>query len=448
MTAVMKQNNIDVHFISTRSFNKILKYIKKTKPDILLYSTFSATIPRYVEFDKIVKQQMRIVSLIGGSGPTYDPKCIEGSTIDAMCVGEGEFAVVDFINNGFASSKNIFRNGDNFPSEFNPLVDLDKLPFPDRSIIYNNDYLLRTMPTKQFLSGRGCPFHCTYCFNHRFNELFKGYGKLIRKKNVDYLLEEIKLVGKNYPLKSIVFQDDTFILDKKWFFEFCERFPREIGLAYTCNIRANMVDEEIVKGLRDSNCQGVNWSIESGNGFLRNEVLKRGMSDEQILETARLLTKYGVRYRIGNIIGLPGEEFGQMLDTVELNIKAKPQLGLANIFVPFPGLELTKYAIDNGFYTPLPKTLVPKSFFVGSVMNVSGAQKEKVYKLMCLFPIFISNPNLFCNFKLRNALFRIPSLMLRLIYEIVYTYKLSRMYATKTSAGQKLRMAIRYLRNL
>lgn len=448
MTGIMKQNNIDVHFIGMCSFKKALRHIEKIKPDILLYSSFSTTIPTFIKFDKIVKKNMNVTSLIGGPGPTYDPGCVEGSTIDATCIGEGEFAVVDFINNDFLSCKNIFRNGERFPSEFNPLVDLDRLPFPDRSVIYKYDSLLRDIPSKQFLSGRGCPYHCTYCFNHKFNELFKESGPLVRKKSVDYLLEEIKLIKRNYPLKNIVFQDDTFILNKKWFVEFCERFPREIGLTYTCNIRANLVDEEIAQGLRDSNCRVVNWSIESGDSFLRNEVLKRKMSDEQILETASLLTKYGIKYRIGNIIGLPGESFEQMLKTVELNIQAKPNLGLANIFAPFPGLELTKYAIENGYYDQNQKNAMPKNFFVKSVLNMSKSQKQMTYKLMCLFPIFTSIPRLFYNLRLRKALFLMPNLILRLIYEVVYTYKLSKMYVNQITLIQKLRMAARYLKNI
>ena len=448
MTSVMKQNNIDVHFIGTRSFKKAITNIAKIKPDILLYSAFSTTIPMFIKFDKMVKDNMNIKSLIGGPGPTYDWKCIEESTIDAICIGEGEFAVVDFINNGFRSHKNISCNHDSFPSEFYPLVELDKLPFPDREVVYKYDSLLRDMPSKQFFSGRGCPYHCTYCFNHKFNDLFREYGPVVRKKSVDYLLEEIKLIKRDYPLKSLVFQDDTFVLNKKWFFEFTERFPREIGLSYTCNIRANLVDEEIVQGLRDSNCSCVNWSIESGNEFLRNEVLKRGMSNEQILETARFLTEYGIKFRTGNIIGLPGETFDQMLETVALNIKTKPRLGLANIFVPFPDLELTKYAIENGYYNQNQKNKLPKSFFVGSILNISKSKKKKIYKLMCLFPVFTSIPRLFYNLRLRKALFLIPTFLLRLVYEILYTYKFSKMYVTKAPLKQKLGMAVRYLRNL
>ena len=448
MAGVMRNSDIDVHFVGTCSFKKALKRIAALEPDVLLYSAFSATIPTYIAFDRLAKQSFQAPSVIGGPGATYDWKDLADSTIDAVCVGEGEQAIVDYIRDGFVGGKNIFPRGQDLPSEFYPLVDLDELPFPDRSALYAADSLLHDAPSKQFLSGRGCPYHCTYCFNHKFREMFKGCGPVIRKKSVDYLLDEIRHVGRNYPLANVVFNDDTFILDKKWFLEFCERFPREIGLPYTCNVRANLVDEEIAEGLRDSNCRNVNWSIESGNEFLRNEVLRRRMSDEQILRAAELLRRSGIQYRIGNVIGLPGESFEQMLETVDLNIRAQPYMGLANIFVPFPGLELTKYARDHGHYAEVPQGELPRDYFTRSVMNISENDNRRIYKLMCLFPVFVSLPSWFRRPRRRKFLFGLPRFILRVLYEIIYTWKMSRMYVVKTPLWQKVRMAIRYLRNL
>lgn len=448
LSSFMKQHDIEVYFIRERNYKKALRKIVKIKPDLLLYSSFSSTIPIYSEFDKIVKRVFRTKSLIGGPGPTFDWECTNNSSIDAVCIGEGELALVDFIKGNFCSKKNIFWREDRAPSEFYPLVELDKLPFPDREVVYRIDPLVRRTPSKQFLSGRGCPYECTYCFNHKFREIFKDYGPAVRKKSVGYLLDEIRLIQKKYPLSNVVFNDDTFILNKKWFLEFCERFPREIGLTYTCNIRPNLVDELIVKALRESNCIGVNWSIESGNDFLRNTVLKREMSDEQILNTSNLLTKYKIPYRIGNIIGLPGESFGQMLQTLELNIKAKPFLGWVNIFVPFPMLALTKYAIDHGYYKPGLHKDLPRDFFTKSVLNISSAENSRIQKLMCLFPIFVRWPLLFYNFRVRKALLRFPLHLLKPLYGVFYAFNMMKIYLRKAPFILRCQMAIRYIINL
>jgi len=448
LSAFMKKHDVEVYFVRDKSYKRLLQKIAGIKPNFLLYSTVSSYMPMYIEFDRMAKENFTVKSLIGGPGPTFDWKCIEGSTIDAACVGEGEFALVDFIKGGFAGGKNIFCRGADAPSDFHNLVDLDSLPFPDRDLVYQYDSLIGDTPSKQFLSGRGCPYECTYCFNHKFMDIFKKYGPSVRKKSVDYLIEEILLVKSRYPLANVVFSDDTFILNRKWFLEFCESFPRDIGLAYTCNIRANLMDEEIVKALSRSGCIGVNWSIESGDDFLRNTVLKRRMSVEQILDTSNLLTKYRIPYRIGNVIALPGESFEQMLGTLELNIKARPSLALANIFVPFPGLELTRYAIERGYYKPDPKAGLPANLATRSVMEISLAENRNIQKLMCLFPICVSFPFLFYNSLMRKFLFCLPVCLLKMIYQTIFTFKMMKIYMIKASFFHRCRMAARYIMNI
>lgn len=448
LSSFLKRNNIEVHFIRERNYKKALGKIADIKPDLLLYSSFSSTMPIYKRFDSLVKKVFRGKSLIGGTGPTFDYECINDSTIDAACIGEGELPLVDLIKGNFRCDKNIFYRKSSAPSELYPFVELDNLPFPDRDLVYGVDHLLRDMPSKHFLSGRGCPYECTYCFNHKFREIFKDCGPVIRKKSVAYLLDEIRFVQKKYPLLNVVFSDDTFILDRKWFLEFCERFTKEIGLTYTCNVRANLVDEEVVRALRESNCVGVNWSIESGNDFLRNEVLERKMTREQILNCANLLTKYKVRYRIGNLIGLPGESFGQMLETVELNIKARPFFGFASIFVPFPGLRLTQYAIENGHYKLDPETNLPLDYSTTSVMNIGAKENRAIQKLRCMFPLFVKKPALFYKTRVRRVLFRLPLILLKAVYESFYTYTMMRLYVVKAPFSHRCRMAIRYILNL
>jgi radical SAM superfamily enzyme YgiQ (UPF0313 family) len=161
-----------------------------------------------------------------------------------------------------------------------------------------------------------------------------------------------------------------------------------------------------------------------------------------------MLTKHGITFRIGNVIGLPGETLDQMFETVDINIKAKPYLGLANIFVPFPGLELTEYARKHGYYKETASKQLPKDYFTRSCLDISKKQKRTICKLMSLFPLFVSIPLLFRNRLCRKALFCVPRFVLRAIYELFYTYKLSRMYVVKTGFWQKCRMSVRYIRNL
>lgn len=447
LSAYLKNNGIETCYVNSRSFSKTMSSISEVKPDILLYSAYSRDIPLFINFDKFVKRNLKIRSIIGGVGPTFEWRNIAGSSIDALCVGEGEQALLDYIRNGLSPSKNIIANNNSAPSEYFPFLELDNMPFPERDLVYKDDYVLKNMPNKQFLAGRGCPYMCTYCHNILQNKMFRKCGPLVRKKSVQYLIDEVKDVKRRYPLEIVSFQDDTFILKKEWVFEFCERFPREIGLPYTCNIRADLIDDEIVKALKQSNCVCAYWSIESGNDFFRNEVLKRKMSKEQILEASHLLNKHKVPHRSGGMVGLPGEKIEEMLETLDLNIKIKPQFGFASIFIPYPGLELTDYALKHGYLSEELLSKLPKNTHLSSVLNFTANENLWIKKITYLYPLIVDYPILFYNRRIYNALLKLPKILLHVFFNLYCAYKLSRLYKVKTALPLKIMIILRYLKN-
>jgi len=451
LTATLRKKGFSVDSIRNRNARYIIGRIKKIQPAIILYSSFSNTIDQYVDFDRLLKNEHKCHSIIGGPGPTFSPSCINESTIDSICVGEGDISLPDFVSSGCISIGNIFqRNEDIDTRRFLPFADINNLPFPDRSAVYAEDNLMRDMPSKQFMSGRGCPYSCTYCFNHALKDLYKSggdKGAYVRKKDVDYLLEEITLVRKKYQLKCVVFNDDTFILNRKWLLNFCELFPRTIGLPYTCNIRANLLDDEAAYALKESGCIGVNWSIESGDATLRDNILCRKMSNGQIVNAAEALNKHGIKHRIGNVIGLPGETTDQMLKTLEINIKSKPMLAVGSIFLPFPGLQLTDYAVKNGYYDPQKSKELPKSFYLQSILNFTPLEHTFIIKLSCLFSIFVAWPFLYFNTTIRKVLFRLPAWLLHLFGEVTFIVRMRKLYSVKMPIMQSMKLAIRHLQN-
>lgn len=444
----LAKRGIRAQYVNARTFDKALEAVQVNVPNLLLYSAFSSDIDLYKRFDRRAKAVHPAVSVIGGPGPTYDWRCIEDSTIDALCVGEGEEALDDFIDSGFTGGGNIIPRGHDAPVRLCDWVDLDRMPLPSRDIVYSVDPVVAGMSARQFLSGRGCPCSCTYCSNHAFRRMFAGCGPIVRKKSVDYLLDEIAFVRRNHPFTTIVFQDDSFIIDKKWLLEFCSRFPSEIGLPYTCNILANMLNEDMAQALKESGCAAVNWNIESGDDRLRNDVLKRNTSRDRILKTGALLNKYGIRHRTGNLIGLPGETWEQALATLELSIEAKPSLGLANILVPYPGLELTKYAVEHGHFDPETVGPLPHDCSARSVMSIPDDLQLRLQKLHALFPIFVRFPWLYRARAMRRMLFALPRFALRAIHEVLYMWMFASLYRVKASLRKRLGLMRRYLQSL
>ncbi|MEK6820224.1 MAG: radical SAM protein, partial [Nanoarchaeota archaeon] len=292
-----------------------LEKLKRFKPDILAYSITTGAHREYIALNRKIKKSLNAVSVFGGPHPTFYPEMIEENGVDAICRGEGEEAFVEFVNKlekgkstdrvknfWIKRGKRIIKNPVRKLKE-----NLDELPFPDREVVYKTDRFFLDFKMKRFMASRGCPFKCTYCFNRQYNQLYKNKGRIVRCRSVDNLLEEIKQVKSRYPTKLIKFVDDTFILDKIWLEEFCDKYRKEIGLPFICNIRADLVTEDIVEQLKKAMCIAVYIGIESGNEKARREVLERNMSDEQILNACRLFRKYGIKIIAQNMLGLPGE---------------------------------------------------------------------------------------------------------------------------------------------
>ena len=173
------------------------------------------------------------------------------------------------------------------------LVDkLDETPQPDRSLMYEADKALRARGTKLFMATRGCPYQCTYCFNHAYNALTKGKGDMIRSRSVDSMIAEIKEVKDKYFMDRVNIDDDIFLLKPKgWLEEFAEKYPKVIGLPLFVNVRPETVTEHTGALLKKMNCTHVAMGIECGNNEVARKVLKRNTTNQRIVESVKILKK-------------------------------------------------------------------------------------------------------------------------------------------------------------
>lgn len=161
--------------------------------------------------------------------------------------------------------------------------------------------------------------------------MYKGKGKIIRAKSVDYLIREIQQVARDYPLTFIRFLDDVFGPNPEWLAEFAERFPREIGVPFSCYVRPNMVTADYCQLLKRAGCYSVLTAIECGDEDMRTTLLNRKMTDEQILTACAHLREAGIKIYSLNMVGLPGETREHMLKTISLNRQAKVDFGAMNL---------------------------------------------------------------------------------------------------------------------
>jgi anaerobic magnesium-protoporphyrin IX monomethyl ester cyclase len=295
----------------------------------------------------IKKQRPGVKIIFGGPHPTFYPEIIQEEAVDMVCRGEGEGALcelADRVDEGrdYGDILNLWvkRPGRIQTNEVRPLIeDLDPLPFPDR-LLYAKKFPALSKSQKVFILGRGCPFSCSYCFNQSLKELYKGKGPYVRFRTPSNVVEEIKQARREVPFKTAYFQDDTFGLDKERAIEFLKMYEQEVGLPFLCLVRADLLDEDIVRRLKQAGCKNVFFGIESGSQELRNLILKKTVTDEQIYRAAALLKSNKIRFRTYSIFGLPGESLEDAFKTVSMNIRIRTDFPWSSLLQPFPGTEL------------------------------------------------------------------------------------------------------------
>ena len=347
-------HNVDISVLN-KDGKDTLKKIENYNPGIVAYSCMTGQQNKFFNFNKIVKKfYPNVFTIMGGPHVTYFQKCIQDKPIDAICIGEGELAFIEVLeilesDGDLSKVQNIHTK--NFQNPMRDLIyDLDELPLPDRDLLFSNSEL-GEFPFKIFMTSRGCPYKCSYCFEPVFHEMHKNTRKYFRKHSVDRVIEEVKYVQERYPLEVVNFKDDLFVsVVNPWIEEFCDRFPREISLPFVCLLRPDSITDELVKLLKEGGCHAVVLSIDSANEKIRKEIVRKKFANEQIIENLSILNRYGINIFNNMIIGLPGATIQDELDGIYMNLKCGVKFASSTILVPYPKTPIADYCEEKGYF--------------------------------------------------------------------------------------------------
>ncbi|HEY64386.1 MAG TPA: B12-binding domain-containing radical SAM protein [Caldilineae bacterium] len=401
LAAVLKGAGHKVE-LTAASHEDPVRAARRFRPDILAYSVFTGSQREYLSLNARLKEATGALSVFGGPHPTFFPEIIEEDGVDVVCIGEGEGPILDLANalaSGapFHEIPNLWVKQDG-QIHRNPvrslITDLDTLPLPDRSLVYDKDRFTRESGLKHFVASRGCPYLCTFCFNQAMTEIYGSPWRRVRRRSVEHVLEEIDQVRRCYPLSFVVFLDDLFIVPRDWLEVFAREYPRRIGLPFFCNVRANLVDKDLVRLLKSAGCVSVGMGIETGDDRLRNIVLKRNLSREQLIQAADLIHDAGIALITTNMLGLPTGTLEDDFETLELNIACRAQYANAFLYQPYPRTELGEFAREAGL---LAKDVneISTSAWDRSILRFPSPRDQRMTEnLVKLFALAVAFPRL------------------------------------------------------
>lgn len=361
--------------------------IAEVKPDVLAFSCMSPhwrEIRAYIDAAKEASPGTRI--LIGGYQAILTPEeTIAHPSVDIVCVGDGEQPFAELMHRLLATNgppvtpdtpiRGLWvrlRDGSIVKGERWLNEELCDYPFPDYSLFERNG-TLRGLgisvfgPQDKFIlpvmTGRGCPYKCTYCSNTTLLEMYKGEGGYIRKYKIDALIDEMVHLKSRYGVEYFEFWDELFMVNVKYALAFFEEYRKHIALPFSINARVERMDEKFCRSAREAGCHTIWFGIESGSERYRETLLGRKMKNADIVWAAANARRFGIQRLTFNIIGMPFERLADAEQTLALNREIAPEFFHFFTYIPLEGTPL--YEVARSKQLLISKDQVSSDYLAG-----------------------------------------------------------------------------------
>jgi anaerobic magnesium-protoporphyrin IX monomethyl ester cyclase len=425
IASVLKQAGHEV-FGCAANIDTLRGFLSDGKQTVLAFATPTTFCLDYLKLNRALKTEFsEVFSLFGGWHPTYAPDMIEEDGVDAVCIGEGEWATAELCEQLDAGTQpsgimNLWIKQANGEVERNPprplMQDLDALPLPDRDFMVSGApeyyYIIASIVTQ-----RSCPFACSFCVNYAFNEMYKGQNPQKRRRSVDHVIRELLQIKAKGKLEFVKFEDSIFALHPDWIEEFSEKYAAEINVPFTCFVRAEVATPSMMGALRRAGAVSVALGVETGDEQLRTDVFNKKITDEQLRQAVATIKNAGLKIRTHNILGIPGQSIEADIKTMIFNAELKPDYAACGFLQPYPGTAIyDRYCKEGLIPADLESylTSIPKSYIEPVFQFPDAKTLMQERNLLRLFAVGVNFP---WTIPLIRRLIRLP---LTGFYRLVY----------------------------
>ena len=337
----------------------MMEHIRQYRPDLIGLNTLSPLIHDAVETVTFVRKVFHGPLLAGGHHATALPELtlLKLPGLDGVVEGEGELPMVEIARGGNpAIIPGIWwrKEKDNVThTPSTQIENLDHLPFPSLDLLdmafYTKPnlhsirgYYLSTIPV---LTSRGCAYRCDFCCESI------TYGKGIRFHSLEYIIDWIRKILRDYRVEAISFYDNDFLFDEARAIEFCEKMLSN-GLSkkvkWVIQTRTNRMNANILNLLKRAGCISIELGIESA---LQNQLdhMHKGTEVETNEKAIALSRREGISVHAYMMTGFEGESIPDLDEGLRWLKRINPNSFSWSPLMIHPGTLLYKYK-GNDFF--------------------------------------------------------------------------------------------------
>ena len=387
------------------SEKQFIRRLRQESADIIGFSVVTNQWPYAKKLASWARKATNVPLVCGGIHTmAAAEEILQSQVFDFIIRGEAEEAFDEFVdrlskNQDHLDVKNLgfLQNGRLHLNPLRPLPDIKKLPFKDYDIFDFQKIIDAKNGWVGLMASRGCPFSCTYCFNHQLvsqyrDDLqcsFKGLN-YIRHFAVEQLMSEIEYLQDKYQnISMFILDDDLFTFYRPYVEQFCEAYKKISNLPFVVNAHVGFFDEKRARFLAEANCSIVKFGVESGSERIRRQILQRHMKNEKIIRAIKTAHQYGLHTSIFLMIGLPGETRADVMATIRLMATAEPGRYRWSFFFPFPGTKAHELS-KQGNYIDFAKMAHMENFTDGSCLNFGKEHNLFLKKVGRIMPWFVN----------------------------------------------------------
>lgn len=329
---------------------------------------------------------------------------LQSGHFDYIIRGEAEEAFAEFVEKT-SNRQNVLEvenlgylhEGKVKLNPLRPLPDVNKLPFKDYDIFEFQNIIDAKNGWVGLIASRGCPFSCTYCFNHQLvshyrKDLdcsFKGLN-YIRHFSVDQMMKEIDYLQTHYKnISMYILDDDLFTFYREYVEQFCTAYKKISSLPFVVNAHVGFFEKQRASYLAQAGCKIVKFGVESGSERIRRQILQRRMKNDSIVKALATAHQYGLHTSVFLMIGLPAETHDDVMQTIQLMARARPGRYRWTFFFPFPGTKAYDLAAEGNFIN-FKKMAAMENFTDDTCMDFGEKHNLFLKKVGRIMPWFVN----------------------------------------------------------
>jgi radical SAM superfamily enzyme YgiQ (UPF0313 family) len=179
-------------------------------------------------------------------------------------------------------------------------------------------------------------------------------GNRIRFRSARNVFDEIKFLYDEYGINYFRIVDDNFTYDRQRAIDICNLIIQnklKIYFDFISGVMIRTLDKELIDYLVEAGGLRFLLAVESGSELIRNKVMRKNVSETQILEAAALLKKRNAWVGAFFMLGMPEETEESCLDTMRLIEKLDLDSVFMSHITPYPGTKLFEQCARDKLFT-------------------------------------------------------------------------------------------------